>query len=163
LPEVPSLAVWKHRAARRVANPGAYDATGLTFHVHEGPMGGSFGGFPSGLRWRTWSGSLGTLPDATEWTAADAVLFRLTRYGGEPGAAIEWSDPAPAMTMYLMESGAVERMISGPGGEFISVWRSGSKGSRPTADDVEQTLTAVGDEPASFLELVAIPRSSASD
>ncbi len=157
LPAVPADEIDPERYLR-VANPGAEDATGLTFHVHEGPTSSPFGGFPSGLRWGTWRGDLVGLlsANATEWTAADEALFRLTRHRGDRGATIE-SSPAPATAVYLIESGTVEFTMSGSHGEFTEVWRAGNKVSPLAVDGVKQTLTVVGDEAASFLELVAMP------
>jgi hypothetical protein len=52
--------------------------------------------------------------------------------------------------------------MSGSGGESRTVWRRGSKHSFQAAEGLEQTLTVEGDEPASILELVAVPRASTS-
>lgn len=150
----------------RIANPGSEDATGVTFHVHEGSTGAPFGGFPSGLRWKTWFGDLvGLGPITTDWTTADEALFRLTRHRVDAGSLIDSveSTTVPATTIYLMESGALEQIVSGPGGEFGSVWRPRTQYSFQAAENLEQTLTAAGDEPTSFLELVAIPRASTSE
>ena len=147
----------------RLANPGPDDATGVTLHVHEGPIGEPFGGFPPGLRWQTWPGDLVVLPPfATDWTSADEALFRLTHHRADPGTTIE-SPVAPATTIYMIESGALEQITSGSGGEYRTVWRTGGKYSFQAAEGVEQTLTVAGDEPASFLELVAMPRGSISE
>ena len=145
----------------RVANPGAVDSSGVTLHVHEGSTTDRFGGLPSGPRWSTWSGDLIGLRTADEWIAADEVRFQLTRHLGDPGATIAPS-VASATPIYLIESGTVERTISGPADEFTDSWRAGAKISFPARDSVEQTLTVVGDEPGSVLELVAVPGLSAS-
>lgn len=143
----------------RIANPGAEDAMGMTFHAHEGPTSGGFGGFPPGLRWRTWRGEPVDLRNATDWLAADEVLFRFRSNRGDPGATIT-SFAAGATSVYRIESGRVEWMVRGPGGEFSRVWRAGAMGSVSAADGVEQTLTVVGDEVASFLEMTAFPGPS---
>ena len=159
LPAVPTDEVDPERYLR-LANPGAEDATGVTFHAHEGPR--AFGGFPSGLRQDTWRGELLNLPNPSEWIAADEVLFRLTRQSAGPGTTIA-PPTTPATAVYLVESGIMERSLSGPGVELSVVWKAGHTGSNLAAEGVEQTLAVVSEEAASFLELVAIPRSSVSE
>ncbi len=162
LPSVPADEVDPERYLR-IANPGAVDATGFTFHAHEGSTGSRFGGFPSGLQWKTWPGDLVVLqPFATDWTAADEALFRLTRHHADPGATIA-SSASPATSVYLIESGALEYTGPGPGGETTTVWKAGTEGSYWAIEGIEQTLTVMGDEGASFLELLAIPESSATE
>jgi len=146
----------------RVANPGTEDATGFTFHAHEGSMGSPSGGFPTGLRWGTWPGRLTAVLNDLDWTTADEAIFRLTRHGGDPGVAIE-SPAAPATRVYFVESGAVQQVKSRPDGESTALWGAGTHGKLMSGEDVEQTLTVVGGAAASFLELVAIPRSTTSE
>ena len=146
----------------RVANPGTEDATGFTFHAHEGSMGDSFGGFPTGLRWGTWTGRLTAVLNDSDWTSADEAVFRLTRHDSDPGGVIE-SPAASATRAYFVESGTVQQVRSRPDGESTALWGAGANGKLMSGEDIEQTLTAVGDEAALFLELAAIPRSTTSE
>lgn len=161
LPAVPADEIDPERYLR-VANPGPENAEGFTFHAHQGSARGSLGSLPPGMQWRTWRGETIGLRNAPEWTAADEVLFQMARYRGHPGSRVE--TPAGGATrVYFVESGAVERTISGPGGEVASVWRAGRQDMLPAVEGVVQALTVAGDEAASFLELAAIPRTSTSE
>ena len=138
----------------RLANPGADAATGLTFHVHEGSIGDPFGGFPAGLMWESWPGPLTAVMNGSDWSASEEALFRISRHAGGPGSVFE-VPIAPATAVYPIEAGAVEHSIAG---EPHRKWTAHIKGQLMAVEGVDQALTVVGDDPASFLELVALPR-----
>jgi len=154
LPSMPDAEVDSEKHMR-IANPGSEDAMVRSFHAHAGAQ--SFGGFPEGIsRGDGWFGK-GGYPRGISFDGVD-VLFRLTRWTGEPGAALPLVGH-PALAMYYVESGTLEETTArGPDGTVTDEWMAERHYVLPMVEGVERSLLVAGEDVASVLELVAIPQ-----
>ena len=153
LPAVPDAEV-EREAPIGIANPGDQEATALSFHTHQ--QGGTFYGYPLGLTLGDWDMAATFDPVARETLDGADVLFRLTRFTAEPGSLIPTTDGA--VGLYFVETGNLEQVASGPGGEISSEWPAGKNGFLYRAEGLEHTLSVIGDTTATVLELAAIPQ-----
>lgn len=152
LPAIPEAEVDPEKYLR-IANPGPEDALVHTFHAHSGDQ--HFGGFPQGV---SRAGHIVTAgyPRGVSFDGVD-VLFRLTLWTGEPGAAVPLAS-GPALAIYFLESGTLDETTSDPDGGTTSTWLPGMGRVMPIVEGQERSLAVSGDEAASFVEFVAIPQ-----
>jgi hypothetical protein len=98
--------------------------------------------------------------DLASVMAGDAV-FRLSRARFEPGESIT-PDGDAAIVLAQVESGSMEQLTVGPGGEISSEWPAGSGRSMDPSppEGLTYTWTALGEEPLELLMLSVTPVAS---
>lgn len=158
LPAIPDADV-DNEVPMAFVNPGTEPATARSFHLHQN--GGSFYGYLPGIALGPWDMAGGF--DATTREAIDGVdiVLRLTRMTGAPGALMP-AAAAPAFGLYYVEDGHIERVASGPGGEFVFDWPAGTNGLLSRTEEVEASLRVAGDGEATLFEFAAIPQGTTS-
>jgi hypothetical protein len=139
-----------------VANPGAEPVSARSFHTHQ--LGGSFLGYLPDVTLGPWD-MAADFGQAVKGVLQDAdITLRLSRISAEPGASIPAAEP---MAMYYVEDGTLQQITSGAGGDVAYDWPMGTNGHAMASEGVERSMRVVGDEPATVLELSAVPQSQA--
>lgn len=138
-----------------IASPGSEGALVSMFHVHTGDQ--HFGGYPQGVN-RVLPYVRAGYPGGFAAFEGVDVLFRLTRWTGEPGAEIPLAGH-PALAVYIVESGTLEETAADADGETTDAWAAGTGRVMPIVEGVERRLVVAGGEAASVVEWLAIPQA----
>jgi len=142
-----------------LANPGETTTLLLGFHAHDAAIPGNFPGWPSGFSGAAVA--VATDPDDLARVMAGDTVFRLSRGRFEPGEPITPDEDA-VIVLAQAESGVVNQLTVGPGGQANYKWLTGMGLSLDTSprEGLTYTWTAVGEEPLELLILSVTPVAS---
>lgn len=138
-----------------LANPGTAPTTIVGFHAHQ--VGGSFSGWPAGMSGTAVAS--GSEPAALERVLAGDTIFRLSRATYAPGSVIT-PDEGAAMAIARVETGTVQQLTIGPGGEFTMGFGPGAGLLMSVPEGLERTWMTDSDDPAVLLMLSVIPEKT---
>jgi hypothetical protein len=154
LPAVPAEEL-DPEAVIGLANPGTVPTTIVGFHVHE--VGGGFPGWPTGMS--GMAVATDSEPAALERLMAGDTTFRLSRVAYAPASVIV-PDEGAAMALAEVESGAVEQLTVGPGGESTTAYGPGAHLLMTVPEGLDRTWMVNSDDPAVLLLLSVIPEAT---